>query len=69
MKRTAVTAAALTATAVGVGFVVGFHPTGSGASGLPSNLSVGRVRAAAPVSRPSAPTRLCRAGSATSRCA
>lgn len=48
MKRSAVTAAAITATAVGVGFVVGYHPTGSGASGLPSNLAVGAKSGAGP---------------------
>jgi uncharacterized protein with FMN-binding domain len=41
MKRSAVTAAAITATAVGVGFIVGFHPAGGANAGLPANIKVG----------------------------
>ena len=43
MKRSAaVPAAALVATAVGLGFVLGYHPGGGGAAaGLPANLKVG----------------------------
>ena len=41
MKRSAVTAAALTATAVGVGYILGFHPTGGGNAGLPASLAAG----------------------------
>jgi uncharacterized protein with FMN-binding domain len=48
MKRGAAAAAAITATAVGVGFVVGFHPTGSGASGLPSSIKVGATSGTGP---------------------
>ena len=42
MKRSAaVPAAAIVATAVGLGAVLGYHPSGGGASGLPSNVKVG----------------------------
>jgi uncharacterized protein with FMN-binding domain len=47
-KRSAATAAALTATAVGVGFIAGFHPTGGGASGLPASLKVGASSGSGP---------------------
>jgi len=42
MKRSAaVPAAALVATAVGLGFVFGYHPAGGGTAGLPAGLKVG----------------------------
>jgi uncharacterized protein with FMN-binding domain len=48
MKRSAAAAAALTATAVGVGFIVGYHPSGGGTAGLPANLKVGTTSGAGP---------------------
>ncbi len=42
MKRSAtVPAAAIVATAVGLGVVFGYHPSGGGASGLPATIKVG----------------------------
>jgi hypothetical protein len=49
MKRSAaVPAAALVATAVGLGVVLGYHPGGGGAAGLPASLKVGAGSGAGP---------------------
>ena len=51
MKKSAIVpGAAIVATAVGLGFVFGYHPSGSGtgAAGLPSNLKVGTTAGAGP---------------------
>jgi uncharacterized protein with FMN-binding domain len=47
MKRsTAAPAAAIVATAVGLGVVFGYHPSGGGASGLPATVKVGTTAGA-----------------------
>jgi hypothetical protein len=49
MKRSAaVPAAAIVATAVGLGFVFGYHPGGGGSAGLPASLKVGGTAGTGP---------------------